>query len=155
MPKSPGILEPWLPVPALGKNNLTWNRDSLHAPLHPSLSLSPLKWMKTWLHRRSLRCVWDQISYVYACVLSCFSCVWLFATLCTVARQAPLSMGFSRQEYWNGLPCPPQGISPTQGLNLCLSCLLHWQVGSSPLVPPKHILQRFPKQKKYWFSRVI
>ena len=31
----------------------------------------------------------------------------LFATLWTVACQAPLSMGFSRQEYWNGLPCPP------------------------------------------------
>ena len=100
MPKSPGILEPWLPVSALGKNNLIWNRDSLYAPLHPSLSLSPLKWMKTWIHRRSLRYVWDQISYMYACVLSRFSCVWLFATLCTVACQAPLSMGFSRQEYW-------------------------------------------------------
>ena len=30
----------------------------------------------------------------------------LFATLETIARQAPLSMGFSRQEYWSGLPCP-------------------------------------------------
>ena len=39
---------------------------------------------------------------------SCFSRVQLFATL-TVAQQAPLSMGFSRQEYWNGLPCPPSG----------------------------------------------
>ena len=39
------------------------------------------------------------------CVLSHFSCVWLFATLWTVACQAPLSMGFSRQEYWRGLPC--------------------------------------------------
>ena len=56
---------------------------------------------------------------------SCFSRFQLFAAPRTVARQAPLSMGFSRQEYWNGLPCPPQGISPTQGLNLCLSHLLH------------------------------
>ena len=40
-----------------------------------------------------------------ACVLSCFSRV--FGTLWTVARQAPLSMGFSRQEYWSGLLCPP------------------------------------------------
>ena len=38
-------------------------------------------------------------------------------TLRTVACQAPLSMGFSRQEYWSGLPCPPQGIFLTQGLN--------------------------------------
>ena len=37
---------------------------------------------------------------------------WLFATPQTVAHQAPLSMGFSRQEYWSGLPCPPPGDLP-------------------------------------------
>ena len=42
--------------------------------------------------------------YVYACVLCCFICVWLFAALWIVAHQAPLSMGFPRQEYWSGLP---------------------------------------------------
>ena len=41
-----------------------------------------------------------------ACMLSCFSGVWLF-----VAPWTPLSMGFSRQEYWSELPCPPPGIS--------------------------------------------
>ena len=45
------------------------------------------------------------------------SCVRLLATPWTVARQAPLSMGFSRQEYWSGLPCRSPGILPTQGLN--------------------------------------
>ena len=40
-------------------------------------------------------------------MLSCFSCVQLFPMLWTVACQAPLSMGFSSQEYWSGLPCPP------------------------------------------------
>ena len=40
----------------------------------------------------------------------------LFATLWTVARQAPLSMGFSRQEYWSGLPCPPPGHLPNPGI---------------------------------------
>ena len=50
---------------------------------------------------------------VPACaVLSRFSLVWLFATLRTVARQAPLSMRFSRQEYWSGLPCPSPGDLP-------------------------------------------
>ena len=47
-----------------------------------------------------------------ACVLRCFSRVRLFATLWPTARQAPLSMGFSRQEYWSGLPCPPPGDLP-------------------------------------------
>ena len=42
---------------------------------------------------------------VPVCVLSCFSCAWLFLTLWTIAHQVPLSMGFSRQEYWSGLPC--------------------------------------------------
>ena len=41
------------------------------------------------------------------CVLSCFSCVRFRARLGIVARQALLSVGFSRQEYWSGLPCPP------------------------------------------------
>ena len=45
-------------------------------------------------------------------VPNCFSHVWLCATLWTVACQAPLSMGFCRQEYWNGLPCPPPGDRP-------------------------------------------
>ena len=40
-------------------------------------------------------------------VLSHFSCVQLFATLWTVAHQALLSMGFSKQDYWSGLSCPP------------------------------------------------
>ena len=44
------------------------------------------------------------------------SCVQLFATLWTVARQAPLSMGFPRQENWNGLPFPPPGDLPDPGI---------------------------------------
>ena len=51
-----------------------------------------------------------------ACLLSRFSCVQLFVTLRTIARQAPLSMGFSRQEYWSGLPCPPPGELPDPGV---------------------------------------
>ena len=49
-------------------------------------------------------------------MLSHFSCVQLFATLWTVACQAPLSMGFPRQEYWNGLPCPSPGHLPDPGM---------------------------------------
>ena len=49
---------------------------------------------------------------MHANVLSHFSCDRLFVTLCTVACQAPLSVEFSRQEYWSGLPCPPPGDLP-------------------------------------------
>ena len=48
--------------------------------------------------------------------VSCFSRVWLFAAPWTVALQAPLSMGFSRQECWSGLPCPPPGDLPHPGI---------------------------------------
>jgi len=41
-------------------------------------------------------------------------------------------MGFSRQEYWSGLPFPPPGDLPTRGSNLHLLRLLHWQVDSLP-----------------------
>ena len=51
-------------------------------------------------------------------MLSRFSRVQLFANLRSVARQAPLSMGFSRQEYWSGLPCPPLGDLPDSGIKL-------------------------------------
>ena len=44
------------------------------------------------------------------------SCVRLFVTPWTVAYQAPLSMGFSRQEYWSGLPFPSPGDLPNPGI---------------------------------------
>ena len=49
-------------------------------------------------------------------VLSCFSHVQLFATLWTVSHQAPLSIGFFRQEYWSGLLYPPPGDLPNPGI---------------------------------------
>ena len=49
-------------------------------------------------------------------VLSCFSCVQLFATLWTAAHQAPLSIGFSRQEYWSGFPFSSPGDLPDPGI---------------------------------------
>ena len=58
----------------------------------------------------------DNMQSWYAHVLSHFSCVQLFVTLWTVARQAPLSMEFSRQEYWSGLPCPPPEDLPDPGI---------------------------------------
>ena len=53
---------------------------------------------------------------VCACLQSRFSRVQLFVTRWTVAHQAPLSVGFSRQEYWSGLPCPPPGDLPNPGV---------------------------------------
>ena len=54
----------------------------------------------------------------------------LLVTPWTVARQAPLSTGFSRPEYWSGQPCPPPGDLPDPGLNSGLpQC---WQIRPPP-----------------------
>ena len=53
---------------------------------------------------------------VCVCVLSRFSHVCLFVTLWAITHQAPLSMGFSKQEYWSELPCPLPGDLPDPGI---------------------------------------
>ena len=69
----------------------------------------------------------EYISPSYTWVQSHFSHVQLFVTLCTVAHQAPLSMGFPRQEYWSRLPfhspgeLPGPGIKPTSLRSLAVS----------------------------------
>ena len=50
------------------------------------------------------------------CMLSCLSHVQLFTTLWTIVHQALLFIGFSRQEYWSGLPCLPPGDLPDPGI---------------------------------------
>ena len=78
--------------------------------------------------------------YIYICVCMCvlsrFSHVRLFATPWTVAHQVPLCMGFSRQKYWSGLPCPPPGDLPDPGIEPWSLCLPYWQTASLLLPPP-------------------
>ena len=78
---------------------------------------------------------------VCVCVQS-LSHVRLFVTPWTVVHQAPLSMGFSRQEHWSGLPFPLPGIFITQGWN---PHLLHWQVDTLPLEPTWKSMVHFIK----------
>ena len=68
-------------------------------------------------------------------VLNRFSHIGLFATLWTIARQAPLSMGFSRQEYWSGLPCPPPGDFSHPGIKPEFPVTPAVQVDSLPAEP--------------------
>ena len=74
------------------------------------------------------------LTYFVRAVLSHFRPVQLFATPRTLARQAPLSVGFSRQEHWSGLPCPPAGGLPNPGIEHTPLTSCRW--GSLPLVPP-------------------
>ena len=90
--------------------------------------------------------------YIVLCMLSPSSRVQLFVTPWAIAHQVPLSTGFSPQEHWSGWPCPPPGIFRTQGPNLHLVPLLHWQAGSLPLShlgSPENILSLLKKLKIY------
>ena len=71
-------------------------------------------------------------------VLSSFSCVQLFVTLWTVARQAPCSRDSPGKNIGVGCHALLQGFFLTQGSNPCLLGLLHWQMGSLPLAPPRY-----------------
>ena len=64
------------------------------------------------------------------------SCVQLFATPWTVALQAPLSMEFSRQEYWSGLPFPSPGDLPNPGLKPRSPALQADSLPSEPIRKP-------------------
>ena len=71
----------------------------------------------------------------HACVCA-FSIVWLFATPWTIACQAPLSMEFSRLEYWCGLPFPSPGDLPDPGIELVSlvgSFVDRWILHNEPL----------------------
>ena len=85
-----------------------------------------LNW-ETWLRKR-----YDVV------VVQLLSHVWLFVTPWTIAHQASLSMGFSRQQYWSGCNFLLQGIFPTQGLNLHLLLgrwvLYHWATREAPKI---------------------
>ena len=77
------------------------------------------------------------------CVFVCaqlLSPVRLFVTPWTVAHQAPLSMGFSRQYYWSGLPCSPPGYLPHPGIE--------------PMSPAAPVLQADSLLLSYWGSPI-
>ena len=89
-----------------------WNPDLLH-----------FRRILYWLSHQG-----NPNQYAVYAVLSCFRHVWLCKTLWTVACQAPLSMGFPRQEDWRGLPCPPGdlpnlGIKPVSLMSSALSVM--------------------------------
>ena len=92
----------------------------------------------TYTHTHTETYTWirDILLAMCVCLLSCFSCVWLFTTPQTLACQAPLCIVFYRQEYWSGLPCLPPADLPSPGIEPASLNLLHCQGGSLPLVPP-------------------
>ena len=100
----------------------TWER---HACFHNTTTMV-MSWNKMqelsvlmlpFMHRApSMLCFPVPTTEMCACVLSCFSHGRLLATLCTVACQTHLCIGFFRQEYQSGLPCPPPEDLPNPGI---------------------------------------
>ena len=92
------------------------------------------------------------------CMLTHFSLIQLFATSWTIACQAPLSMEFSRQEYWSGLPCPSLGDLPNPGIEPRSTALRVDSLPAEPQGRPKNtgvcslsLLQWiFPTQELNW-----
>ena len=88
---------------------------------------------------------------VHACMLSCFSHVQLFGTPWTVASQPPLSMGILQGKILEWVAIPFSRDIPDWGWDPSLLCLLHWQAGSLPLVPPgKPILPAVPSNSHHY-----
>ena len=107
-----GLQHVTLPCPSLSPT-VCWSSCPSSQWCHPTISSSAA------LSPSALNLSQPQghISHcMHACMVSRFSCVWLFATLWIITHQAPLSKGFSRQECWSGLPCPPPGGLPDPGI---------------------------------------
>ena len=85
----------------------------------PLLLLPPIPpSIKVFSNESTLRTRWPKYwSFSFSIIR-----VQLFATVWTIARQAALSMGFPRQEYWNASPCPPPGDLPKPGIEPRISC---------------------------------
>ena len=95
------------PKPSLGpdlwENCLSWNQS-----LVPKrLGTTALQNGSCAENESSFKPIKEEPLFTWWLRHGSFSCVWLVVTPWTAAHQAPLSMGFSRQEYWSGLPCPP------------------------------------------------
>ena len=90
---------------------------------------------------------------VHACMLTYFSHIWLCETLRTVACQPPLSMEFSRQEYWHGCHALLQ-IFPMRGLNLglllCRQILYHLSHQRSPILGIGSAILKWQRRRWTW-----
>ena len=89
----------------------------------------------------TLPCIF--LCLLHTAVFSCFNYVWPFVTPWTVAHQAPLSMGFSRQEYWSGLLCPLPGDLPWPRdwtHSSCVSCITGRFFTTEPSGKPFYLL---------------
>ena len=122
----------WVNAQSLQSWQTPHDRMDLSSPgssIHGILQARILEWVaipfskgSSWTRdQTSVSCIAGRFFFnclsFHACVQSLFSHVWIFVTLWTVPHQTPLSLGFSRQESWSWLPCPPPGDLPNPGID--------------------------------------
>ena len=133
----------WLQSPALKHHAMLYLKIVINIywklTLGPCIILSPLHLISQLSFKKGL---WHVMSCV--CMISH---IWLFATPWTVTHQAPLSMEFSREEYWSKLPFPPPGDLPwMEPMYVSFS---HW--GS-----PSHMyLECLTEEKSLWWEELF
>ena len=137
--------------------------EKLFAELTPTCQLtsrasqrdaSPTYWCQALPEECSVPSCWGRpgspMQGQLVCVQSRFSRVWFFATPWTAAYQGPLSLGFSRQEYWNGLPCPLPGDLPDPGIKptvFFISCIGRWVLFKTI----KYVVKKFiERNRRTW-----
>ena len=87
--------------------------------INMSLWITMSTWFLHWLISKI-----NSLTCIRVCMLNRFSHVRLFETPWTIAHQAPLSTGFSRQEYWSGLPSSSPEDLPQPGIKTWVSCIV-------------------------------
>ena len=128
-----------------------WKQSFLWARQGPTVLFTPLSRGICWCPSTSVCLIAVEGQKVKVKVKS-LSCVWLFATQWTVAYQTPPSMGFSRQEYWSGLPFPsprrsethPKSTAERQGRGEYECYVLGWLNSMS-----------YEKSMKHWIFKCI
>ena len=104
--------------------SITWNKSIKLTIPSPNLQKFWFNLMDDTKEKQKLMV----ISHIYLRVLVCSIVSDSWWPPWTIACQAPLSIGFYRQEYWSGLSLPPSGDLPDQGSNPGFLYLLHWQM---------------------------
>ena len=134
------ILQTWNFVKNVSYSISTLRYSYLHklqVLLKDKLNQKHLKYtIELWQLRSSAGPVLKDHPVIIVVVVQSLNRAQHFANPWTIACQAPLSMGFPRKEYWSRLPFPFPEDLPDPGIKPHLLCLLYWQAGSLPLVPP-------------------
>ena len=117
---------------------------NIELPYDPAIPLLCIQPRETIPYVHTQTCTWIFRTVLFI-LLSHFSHVRLCATLWTVDHPAPLSMGFSRQEYWSGLPFPSPGDLPDPGIKPRSPTLQADSLPSEPLGKPRSIVHNCSK----------